>query len=207
MADSPALTENSFLDRDAQMKVADMFSKQYFEHVSPTGVGPGDLAKAVGYQYVLVEKILHWGILVLIKRLTAWMNSPDTVKIFEYALYRNRRCGRKGYVRRADDLACGAEFWYASFCLSRNICCLKNQIDANNTEIARLRAALDAKKAQVDATPTSDPNYNTYANEFNALVPQYNMIIEMNRTLVANYNTSVQVFNDCINVAGTAVAH
>ena len=31
------------------------------------------------------------------------------------------------------------------------------------------------------------------------------MIIEMNRTLVANYNTSVQVFNDCINVAGTAV--
>jgi len=32
--DLSALTENTLLNRDAQMKVDDMFAKQYFEHVS-----------------------------------------------------------------------------------------------------------------------------------------------------------------------------
>jgi len=205
----PALTKNSFLDRDAQMKLADMFAKQYFEHVSPTGVGPGDLAKAVGYPYVIVGENLALGDFGSNQGvLTAWMNSPGHRANILNPHYTEIgvAVGKGMYEGRMTWLAVQSFGMPLSACPEISVA-VKNQIDANNTEIARLRAALDAKKAQVDATPTSDPNYNTYANEFNALVPQYNMIIEMNRTLVANYNTSVQVFNDCINVAGTAVAH
>ena len=205
----PALTENSFLDRDAQMKLADMFTKQYFEHVSPTGVGPGDLAKAVGYQYVLVGENLALGDFGSNQGvLTAWMNSPGHRANILNPHYTEIgvAVGKGMYEGRMTWLAVQSFGMPLSACPEISVA-VKNQIDANNTEIARLRAALDAKKAQVDATPTSDPNYNTYANEFNALVPQYNTIIEINRTLVANYNTSVQVFNDCINVAGNAVVH
>src|SRR3989344_7088328 len=38
----PALKENSKLSEAAAIKVKDMFAGQYFEHISPTGDGPGD---------------------------------------------------------------------------------------------------------------------------------------------------------------------
>src|SRR3989344_7417472 len=40
----PPLIENTTLDEAAKAKADDMFQKQYFEHISPSGVGPGDLA-------------------------------------------------------------------------------------------------------------------------------------------------------------------
>ncbi len=205
----PPLSENTILDRDAQMKVADMFAKQYFEHVSPTGVGPGDLAKAVGYQYVLVGENLALGDFGSNQGvLTAWMNSPGHRANILNPHYTEIgvAVGKGIYEGRMTWLAVQSFGMPLSACPEISVA-VKNQIDANNASIAQLRAALDAKKAQIDATPQTDPSYNTYANEFNALVPQYNTIVETNRTLVANYNTSVQVFNDCINVAGTAVAH
>ncbi|MBM3206724.1 MAG: CAP domain-containing protein, partial [Candidatus Staskawiczbacteria bacterium] len=39
------LIENQKLNQVALAKANDMFLNQYFEHVSPSGVGPGDLAK------------------------------------------------------------------------------------------------------------------------------------------------------------------
>ena len=155
----PALTENSFLDRDAQMKVADMFSKQYFEHVSPTGVGPGDLAKAVGYQYVLVGENLALGDFGSDQGvLTAWMNSPGHRANILNTHYTEIgvAVGKGMYEGRMTWLAVQSFGMPLSACPEISVA-VKNQIDANNTEIARLRAALDAKKAQVDATPTSDP--------------------------------------------------
>jgi len=205
----PALTENALLDQDAQMKVADMFAKQYFEHVSPSGVGPGDLAKAVGYQYVLVGENLALGDFGSDQGvLTAWMNSPGHRANILNTHYTEIgvAVGKGMYEGRMTWLAVQSFGMPLSACpeISAQV---KAQIDANNIEVARLRAALDAKKAQIAATSQSDPNYNTYANEFNMLVPQYNTLVEVNRNLVANYNLSVQLFNDCINSAGTASIH
>src|SRR3989344_8311667 len=44
----PPVIENSKLDAVALAKANDMFENQYFEHISPSGVGPGDLAKNYG---------------------------------------------------------------------------------------------------------------------------------------------------------------
>ncbi len=201
----PALIENELLDRDAQMKLDDMFAKQYFEHVSPTGVGPADLAKTVGYAYVIVGENLALGDFGSDEGVvTAWMNSPGHRANILNAHY--REIG----VAVGKGLYEGHETWLAvqSFGMPLSACpatdaTLKVQIDANNVTIATLRTQLDAKKAQIDATSPTDPSYNTFVGEFNALVPEYNALVESNRTAVATYNASVQAFNACISTTAT----
>ncbi|MFZ2303979.1 MAG: CAP domain-containing protein [Minisyncoccia bacterium] len=199
----PALTENFTLNHDAQMKVDDMFAKQYFDHVSPTGVGPSDLAQAVGYAYVTVGENLALGDFAGDSGVvTAWMNSQG-----HRANILNTHYKELG-VAVGKGMYEGHMTWLAvqSFGLPLSACpgtdqTLKAQIDANNVTIAGLRAQLDAKKAQIDSTQSNDPNYNTYVNEFNAIVPGYNNLIETNRAIVATFNASVQAFNACIALA------
>jgi hypothetical protein len=198
-----ALTENTVLDKDAQMKLADMFSKQYFEHVSPTGIGPGELANTVGYAYVIVGENLALGDFSNDQDLvTAWMNSPGHRANILNAHYQEIgvAVGRGMYEGRNTWLAVQSFGMPASAC-PRTDAQLKAQIDINNATIINLRAELDAKRALIDSTNQSDPNYNTYVNEFNALVPQYNNIVEVNRVAVLNYNASVKSFNACISEA------
>ena len=197
----PALTENTLLNRDAQMKVDDMFAKQYFEHVSPTDVGPSDLAQAVGYAYVTVGENLALGDFAGDTGVvTAWMNSPG-----HRANILNTHYMEIG-VAVGKGMYEGHMTWLAvqSFGLPLSACpatdqTLKAQIDSSSATIASLRSQLDAKKAQLDATSQHDPNYITYANEYNALVPQYNSLVEANRVAVATYNAGVQAFNACIS--------
>ncbi|HAS84853.1 MAG TPA: hypothetical protein DCS23_02120 [Candidatus Yonathbacteria bacterium] len=197
----PALTENTLLNRDAQMKVDDMFAKQYFEHVSPTGVGPSDLAQAVGYAYVTVGENLALGDFAGDAGVvTAWMNSPGHRANILNTHY--REIG----VAVGKGMYDGHMTWLAvqSFGLPLSACpatdqTLKAQIDSTSATIADMRSKLDAKKALLDATSQHDPNYNTYINEYNALVPQYNSLVEANRVAVATYNAGVQAFNACIS--------
>ena len=78
------LHENSRLDEAAAAHNADMVAKDYFAHVSPTGVGPLNWVTASGYVlpsigYVIGENI-GWGTFDLAtprSMVSAWMNSPD----------------------------------------------------------------------------------------------------------------------------------
>lgn len=201
----PALTENALLDRDAQMKLADMFAKQYFEHESPSGVGPADLAKTVGYAYVIVGENLALGDFGSDQGVvTAWMNSPG-----HRANILNTHYQEIG-VAVGKGMYEGSETWLAvqSFGAPLSACpaidyALKSQIDGNNVKIAALRTELDAKKALIDTTPPSEYNYNVYVSEYNALIPEYNVLVGNNRILVANYNAGVQAFNSCIGTFNT----
>ncbi|MDP3997281.1 MAG: CAP domain-containing protein, partial [bacterium] len=72
-----ALTANTVLDKAAQAKLADMFAKQYFEHVSPDGAGPGDVVENAGYQFIRVGENLALGNFADDTELVqAWMDSP-----------------------------------------------------------------------------------------------------------------------------------
>lgn len=198
-----SLAENSTLDRVAQMKVDDMFAKQYFEHVSPSGVGQADLARTAGYAYVIVGENLALGDFdgdhgVV----TAWMNSPG-----HRANILNPHYKEIG-VAVGKGMYEGRETWLAvqSFGMPLSACptvdqTLKTQIDADNVTIETLRSNLDAKKLQIESTSTSDSNYNIYVNEFNAMLPEYNSLVESVRVAVTNYNAGVQAFNACISVA------
>lgn len=199
------LSENYLLDRDAQMKLDDMFAKQYFEHVSPTGVGPADLAQAVGYAYVVVGENLALGDFGSDDGVvTAWMNSPGHRANILKPQYQEIgvAVGKGLYEGRPTWIAVQSFGMPLSACPVTNPT-LKAEIDVNNTTIISMRAALDAKKAQIDSTSPNDHDYNTYVNEFNAMVPEYNVLVDANRTNVATYNASVQAFNACI--AGISV--
>lgn len=199
----PALTENELLNRDAKLKLDDMFAKQYFEHDSPTGVGPADLAKTVGYAYVIVGENLALGDFGSDEGVvTAWMNSPGHRANILNAHY--QEIGVAVGMGMYD----GHETWIAvqSFGMPLSACPpisadLKTQIDSNNAQIAILRAQLDSKKVQIESTSPNDPNYNVYVGEFNAILPEYNLLAESTRVFVLTYNTSVQAFNSCINSA------
>lgn len=198
------LVENKTLDLVAEMKLQDMFTRQYFEHVSPSGDGPGELADRAGYAYVVVGENLALGNFGSdLELVTAWMNSPG-----HRANILNKNYMEIG-VAVGKGMYEGRETWLAvqSFGMPRNACPVTNEplreyILESNKKIAALRIDLDAKKAQIDAMSPNDATYNALVVEFNTLVKEYNALVEANRGYAATYNAGVQAFNACINAVG-----
>ncbi len=202
----PALAYNTTLERSAQLKLADMFSKQYFEHVSPTGVGPADLAKTVGYAYVVVGENLALGNFENNAKLVdAWMASPGHRANILNMHYQEIgiAVGKGMYEGRETWLAVQSFGKPLSSCPTINTT-TKITIDSNNSQIALLKVELEAKKAILESTPSHNPSYNVVVGEYNTLVPIYNALVEATRILIAQYNAEVQAFNACI---ATASAH
>jgi uncharacterized protein YkwD len=71
------LTANTKLTKAAEMKLKDMFDRQYFEHISPDGKGPSYLAQKAGYEYIVIGENLALGNFKNDAALVqAWMDSP-----------------------------------------------------------------------------------------------------------------------------------
>lgn len=70
------LTESSALDQAAQAKADDMLSKQYFEHVSPSGETPWDFIANAKYNYIIAGENLAINYYSAEGVEQAWMNSP-----------------------------------------------------------------------------------------------------------------------------------
>src|SRR3972149_8112399 len=71
------LSTNSLLNQSTQRKVKDMFSEQYFEHISPQGLDVSDLAENAGYKFILIGENLALGNFLNDEALVqAWMDSP-----------------------------------------------------------------------------------------------------------------------------------
>ncbi len=73
----PVLTENSKLDKAAQMKAEDMAQKQYFSHVSPQGLTPWYWFLQSGYNYKYAGENLAIGFYDSSEAFNAWLNSPS----------------------------------------------------------------------------------------------------------------------------------
>jgi hypothetical protein len=70
------LTLNSKLSEAAARKAADMFSKNYWAHNSPTGTTPWDFITASGYKYVVAGENLAKNFSTSQAVVNAWMASP-----------------------------------------------------------------------------------------------------------------------------------
>jgi len=71
------LKENEILNKAAKERLEDMFSKQYFEHISPEGIGAEKVVSNLGYQYIMVGENLALGNFKTEKELVdGWMGSP-----------------------------------------------------------------------------------------------------------------------------------
>lgn len=199
-----SLKENSELNRAAQLKLKDMFDRQYFEHISPTGKGPGDLAKAASYEYISVGENLAMGNFKDDKELVqAWMDSPGhranilNAKFMEIGV----AVGQGVFEGKTTWLAVQEFGKPLSSCPAVDAS-LKNQIQNLEAETGQMEAELTAaKKALDEEDPKTKQEYedhNRRVAEYNDLVKIYNNKIDQLKLAVTQYNAQVRAYNDCL---------
>lgn len=194
------LNENPKLDQAAQIKLKDMFDKQYFEHISPAGVGPSDLANGVGYKYIMVGENLALGNFkndqVLVQ---AWMDSPGHRANILNTRYQEIgvAVGRGMFEGRQTWLAV-QEFGTPLSACPQPSASLKAQISNNQQRINSLQVDLAAKKADLENGHYSRDEYNRKVEAYNSEVAEVNSLISQTKGLVSDYNAQIQKFNKCL---------
>jgi uncharacterized protein YkwD len=198
-----ALTLNDQLNAAAEAKVRDMFSKQYFEHISPSGVGPGDLATRAGYVFISEGENLALGNFTDDQALVqAWMNSPG---------HRANILGKYDEIGIAVGQGTyeGATTWLAVQEFGRPVSAcpqldqtLKARVEADKASLAEVAARADALRTELNALP--QPQTQEQVDAYNAKVGAYNTLVQQIHGLnqqvngeVTVYNGQVQAYNTC----------
>jgi len=195
----PPLKENPKLDASAAIKTEEMFAKQYFAHISPTGEGVADLSKSTGYDFILIGENLALGNFENDEALvSAWMNSPG---------HRENILNQKYQDIGVSVLKCffdGKMTWLAvqHFGLSLDACPqpdqnIKIKIDLNKEKINEKEKTLENLIDNIKNVKGLQKK--SYIEEYNNLVNQYNNLVEETRILTDQYNAQVKIFNDCID--------
>lgn len=196
----PPLVENSKLSAAALAKANDMFESQYFDHISPSGVGPGDLVKNHGYEYIVAGENLILGNFKDEKEVVQlWMDSPG-----HRANILNERFTEIG-VAIVKGTYKGQTVWIGvqEFGLPLSTCegpskSLKDQIDDNQIKLDQLSLQINQKKSEIESTNRRSPEYNQRVNEYNQLVEEYNVLVKATKNLISQYNNQVNSFNACV---------
>ena len=197
----PPLAHNALLDRAAAAKVDDMFRRQYFEHVSPSGEGPGDLADRAGYEYIMAGENLAMGIFSDDKDLVAaWMASQGHKENILHVRYQEIGVSVKRGMFE------GRSVWLAvqEFGLPASACpapdkALAAAIEAGKAELSAFEAELAARRQEIDSTePKQGKEYNDKVRAYNDRVAEYNALLEGVKRQVSEYNGQVRELNDCV---------
>ena len=198
----PLLVESETLNTEARAKAQDMFQKQYFAHVSPSGIGPGNLAENFGYEFVVIGENLALGNFADDKELVqGWMDSPGhRANILNIRYTEIGAATVKGIFE-------GKSTWIAvqEFGLPLSSCpeinpVLKSEIGAYEYQIGELARTLELKRAELEAIrPRRSLDYTLKLEEYNRLVNQYNALVNKSETLISDYNNQVYLFNECIS--------
>jgi uncharacterized protein YkwD len=196
----PALTENTTLNEVAMAKAKDMFANQYFEHVSPSGVGPGQLAQQYGYDYIVEGENLILGNFASEKEAVQdWMNSPG-----HRANILNNRYSEIGVAvlkgkYKGESVWIGVqEFGLPMSACSQPSIALRNEIDANQTMLSSTSEQINQIRTEIDNTNPRSKDYNQLVNQYNQLVNDYNNLAATTKDIVAQYNIQVNNFNVCV---------
>ena len=202
----PKLKNNSQLSAAAEAKLNDMFKRQYFEHISPSGQGPADWVEAVGYSYITVGENLALGNYQNDQKLVqAWLDSPGHR---ENIL--NRDFTEIGVAVGLGEFE-GLKVWLAvqvfakptSACpaidqqLKTEIASAEIQLNLWTEELAKLEAKLKTEKPKGRAGQEEIDQYNSLVNEYNNLANQYNLLVQETKQKVDRYNQQVIAFNAC----------
>lgn len=200
----PNLIFNNLLTKAAEAKVQDMFQNQYFEHVSPSGKGPSDLAKQADYHYILIGENLALGMFKNDSELiTGWMNSPGhRANILNHRFQEIGIAVKKGLYN--DELVWLAvqEFGKPLSACTEPDKVLKNLIETEKQENETLKDILTQKKNELDSLKTNQTDFETIrtkVDEYNLLIASFNEKIGTIKKYVHDYNSQVASFNTCIN--------
>ncbi len=195
------LAENAKLSFSAEKKLQDMFMKGYFEHISPSGVGVGDLGQQAGYEYILIGENLALGNFKDDQSLVdAWMASPG-----HKANILNKRYTEIGVAVGKGSYQ-GNTVWMAvqHFGLPKSACpsideVLRGIIDLDQKQIKDMESDLSIRRSKIDSGVIYEGLTNgTQIEKYNTLVSDYNKIILNIKEKINKYNEQVKNFNACI---------
>jgi hypothetical protein len=195
------LKENPRLNASAAIKVEDMFKNQYFSHYSPNDQGVGDLAKIVGYDFILIGENLALGNFKDDQSLVlSWMESPGHRENILNPKYQEIGVAvEKGVFE-------GKETWIAvqHFGLPISACPqpdkgLLIKIEENQNQIEEIEKSLKELRLKIRAIrPKWGENLRQKVEEYNLLVSRYNFLIDQTEFLIKKYNNQVSLFNECL---------
>jgi len=195
-----ALKENTLLNEAALAKANDMFKNQYFEHESPSGVGPGDLVMQHGYSYLVEGENLILGNFSSEKEVVAkWMGSPghrENILNIRYteigvAVVKGQYQGETVWIGVQ-------EFGLPASACPKPSESLKNQIIADKVKLDSLTAQINQKKTEINNTPSGSSKHRQLVEEYNNLVEQYNNLVNATKNLIPQYNSQVYTYNHCV---------
>ncbi|KKR21329.1 MAG: hypothetical protein UT48_C0010G0077 [Parcubacteria group bacterium GW2011_GWE2_39_37] len=195
------LKRNEKLAGAALNKANDILANQYFEHISPAGKGPADLAQAVSYQYIVIGENLALGNFKDDEELVmAWMQSPG-----HRANILNSKYAEIGIAVVKGDFN-GKQTWVAvqEFGLPLSSCpepdiALKTVLDGKIQQANKLEQELILIKAQIDKPSTKfSSKHQGLVDKYNTMVGSYNKLLPEIKNLTNRYNLEVDKFNQCI---------
>lgn len=221
----PPLNTNPLLNTIADVRARDMFEKQYFGHVSPTGQQASDIAQNVGYPYKIIAENIGSGTFYTNQSIIDnWMQSPghksnilspDVAEIGAAVL--------KGTLKGSETYITVQIFGLQSPPVSQNTCIapsksLQDDIDHRNAEIASLNDQLGRLKRDIDSEneaietdrrsvygdPQKIHNLNVKIGANNERSNWYNRVLvnveaksAALHSMVNEYNRMLQEYNDC----------
>lgn len=199
------LTENKLLNLSAEKKLKDILAKQYFEHVSPEGVGIENLSNEVGYEYILIGENLAMG---------SFKNDKDLVDAWMGSFGHRKNILKPSYteigVAVARGVFGGENVWVAvqHFGTPKTLCpkintSLQDLVIFNQGQINNLEEDLRMRLVRINTSrgysSSKDQDEGIKRiEEYNNLVNYYNTLVDQVARDINTYNEQVKSFNDCV---------
>ncbi len=196
------LKSNPDLNKIAELRLDDMFQKQYFEHVSPTGESASDVADDVGYEYIAIGENIALGNFDNDEDIVqAWMNSPGHRANILNKRYREIGIAAKKGIYDGDEVWIAVQIFGRplSDCTEPSIS-LKNQIENEQKNLENLKEEANALYENLSSLKNtlSPTEYNIKVDEYNVVVNKVNDKIALVKELIKKYNAQATTFNTCI---------
>jgi len=195
------LAFNATLSLIAEAKAKDMIARQYFAHMSPSGIDVSGLAVEYGYQYKNIGENLALGDFENSKDVVdGWMNSP----------------GHRANILNTDFTQIGVAaivgsynghlVWYSVQEFGRPLpkctmpdSALEQKIDLYQSEIETTEATLLRLKSEIESPNIDEETYRAKVKDYNIIVKSYNDLVEAVKSAIAAYNAQVSAYNTCVN--------
>ena len=197
----PVLKENERLNQAAWAKATDMFQKQYFDHISPIGVGPGDLVQMHGYQYIITGENLILGNFASEKEIVQrWMDSPGHRENILNSRYTEIGVAVIKGIYNGETVWIGVqEFGHPLSSCPEPSPAFKSQIIYEQARLDAMVEQIEQRKNQIENSSPSEPAYEQMIKDYNQMVKEYNDLAETVKNLISQYNAQVNDFNSCVS--------
>lgn len=196
----PSLKENSKLDAAAKAKADDMFKNQYFDHISPSGADPSQLAKKYGYDYITIGENLILGNFKSEKDLVqAWMDSTGhRENILNKKFTEIGVAVVKGVYKGQPTWIAVQEFGLPLSSCPQPSADLKSKIEIYKKQLDSFAALITQINSEINNMNPRSLKYSELILQYNKLVNQYNQSADSIKNLVSKYNSQVNSFNSCV---------